>query len=361
MSGATITFPILGDSFSLNPSRYFEIGNFRIYWYGVIIAVGFLLAALYALKRAKEFGMTADNVLDVIIIGVPSAVVGARLFYVLNNFSLFKGDTVGQTLLNIIDIKSGGSAIYGGLLLVVLFVWLYCRKKKISCGAMMDLAAPSLFIGQCIGRWGNFVNREVYGTETDFFLRMGLTTGSGTIYVHPIFLYESVWDLIGFIVLHRMSRKRKFDGQIFGIYVIWYGFGRVVCELLRHPDVSIYIGNTGIKANLVFAVASIIAALLFLWLYGMKHFGEPLFVDRAAAAQQGEENADNTQAAEAEPEQEEEHRVVLEEGVDENGNRFQYVEIEVDEDEKEPETEEKMGSPDETGTNLKDDSSSEEK
>ena len=333
LSDATITFPILGENFSLNPARYFTIGNFRIYWYGVIIAVGFLLAALYALKRAKKFGVTGDNVLDVIIIGVPSAVVGARLFYVFNNFDMFKADTVGQTLLNIVDIKSGGSAIYGGLILVVLFVWLYCRKAKISYGAMMDLASISLLIGQCIGRWGNFINREVYGTETNFFLRMGLTANGNTLYVHPIFLYESVWDLLGFIVLHNVSKKRKFDGQIFGLYVVWYGCGRVVCELLRNPAVSIYIGNTAISANVVVAAASIVAALVFLWVYGMKHVGEPLFVERVAAA--AAEQSAQAEKAEAETPDapQEEHRVVLEEGVDEQGNKFQYVEIEVEEEE----------------------------
>ena len=338
MSNAIIKFPILGSDFKINPSTYFTVGTFRIYWYGVIIAVGFALAVFYAIRQAKKFGYDMDTVLDAVIIGVPSCVIGARLFYVINNFDAFKASAWQKTLLNILNIKNGGSAIYGGLLLVVIFEFLYCRKTKKSFLALMDLASPALCIGSAVGRWGNFINRELYGKTTRFILRMGLDNGKKTVYVHPTFLYESVWNLLGFVLLHFLRKKRKYDGQMFGVYVVWYGVGRVICELLRDDSQSIFIGDTGFKASLVFGAVSIVAALVFLWLYGANQIGSKLYVDRLA-----EEKA----AAEAVPEEEtapqNDGYVVLEEGVDENGNRFQYVEIEVEEDE-----EENVSNPEET-------------
>lgn len=329
MSEAIIKFPILGSDFRINPSTYFTIGNFRIYWYGVIIAVGFLLAVIYAMRTCKKFGYHTDTVLDAVIIGVPSGVIGARLYYVANNFDAFRASTWQKTLLNIVNIKNGGSAIYGGLLLVVIGIWLYCRKTKTSFFALMDMASPAIALGSAIGRWGNFINRELYGKTTRFILRMGLDNGKKTVYVHPTFLYESVWNLAGFLMLHFFARKRKFDGQMFGIYVVWYGVGRVFCEYLRDDSQSIFIGNTDIKASMVFGIVSILAALVFLWLYGANKIGSKLYVtqkEEAAAAALAEEVPEEEPAADND-------FVVLEEGVDEDGNRYQYVEIEVEEDE----------------------------
>ena len=259
MRDAIISFPIFGESFSLNPSSYFLLFGRPVYWYGVIIALGFLLAVVYILRRRDDFGLTQDNVLDMLIISVPAGIVCARLFYVIFYFSEYEGH-----LIDAVKIWKGGLAIYGGIIGAVIGIIIYSRAKKIPLGTMLDAGALGLLIGQAVGRWGNFLNREAYGYTTDLPWKMGLTYSDGTtIYVHPTFLYESLWNILGFILLHIFSKKhRKYDGQIFIMYLAWYGLGRFIIEGLRSD--SLYLFQTGIRVSQLLAALSFAVAVILL-------------------------------------------------------------------------------------------------
>ena len=284
--GAIITFPMLGEAFSLDPSGTYTVFGHTFYWYGAIIGLGFLLGVIYCFRRGpRDFGVSTDTLTDAVLIGLPSALVGARLYYVLCHWNQYRGDTVWQTLWNWCKIWEGGTAIPGGLVLVWLFVWLYARKKKISFGAIMDTVAFGLMIGQIVGRWSNFMNREYIGVPTEIFCRMGLTTGGVTYYVHPLFLYESLWMLIGFLWLHIWSRKgrRKYDGQIMLIYLAWYGAIRVVLESIRTSP--LYIPGTKLLASQVIMGAVCLAAVIALIVLGRRpHDSADLYVNRVRAA-----------------------------------------------------------------------------
>ena len=291
--GAIITFPMLGESFSLNPSGTYTLFGHTFYWYGAIIGFGFILAALYCMRRApKDFGISKDTLTDVVLIGLPTAIVGARLYYVFCHWSSYVGDTVWQTLWNWCKIWEGGTAIPGGLLLATFCVWLYARKKKIPFGAIMDCVVLGLLIGQIIGRWSNFMNREYIGEVTDIFCRMGLTTGGTTYYVHPLFLYESLWNLVGFIGLHFYCKKRKFDGEVFLLYVAWYGLGRAWIEGLRTD--SLYLFSTGIRVSQLVAIVSFLAAAgILAWvLLKKKPAPDALYVNRKPAEPEAADGKD---------------------------------------------------------------------
>ena len=264
LSNATISFPMFGENFSLNFSRYFTLFGRNFYWYGVVIALGFVLAAVYIMRRRKQFGLTDDNVIDILIWAIVAGVVGARLYYVIFEFDQFRGASFGETLLNIVRIWNGGLAIYGAIIAGMLALVLYCRRKKLSLGNVLDLSSFAVLIGQILGRWGNFFNREAYGAETDLPWKMGLTTEAGTIYVHPTFLYESLWNLIGFLILHFFSKKhRKYDGQIFLMYLTWYGFGRFFIELLRQDSLRIG-GENGVRVSCIVAAISVVFGVFML-------------------------------------------------------------------------------------------------
>lgn len=238
-----ISFPFLG--IEINPPSYFTLFGINIYFYGVIIACGFLLGILWAAKNSRRMNLSEDDVYDAFIWLVPMSIIGARLYYVL-----FKLEDYIANPADIINIREGGLAIYGGIIAGIITIVLVCRKKKISSLAMLDLFIIACLLGQAIGRWGNFMNREAFGCETEIFCRMGLTSPSGnTIYVHPTFLYESLWNLAGFIYLNIFIKrgKRKYDGQCILIYFLWYGLGRSWIEGLRTD--SLYIGSTGIRVS----------------------------------------------------------------------------------------------------------------
>ena len=277
----TVTFPMLGDWFAFNGEPYFTLFGLKLYWYGAIIAIGFFLAILYCTKRAPQFGLTADNFIDMLLLAVPLAIVVARLYYVVFNFSLYQDD-----LLSIFNTRNGGLAIYGGVIGGFIGAVIVCRYKKLSLGAMTDLGGLGLLIGQTAGRWGNFVNREAYGGVTDIFCRMGLAnpiTGE-TVYVHPTFLYESLWNLTGLIILHIFSKKgkRHYDGQLFIMYAGWYGLGRMFIEGMRTD--SLYLFGTGIRVSQLLAAVSVIAAaaLLIINKTVIHHNPEDLLVNKAA-------------------------------------------------------------------------------
>ena len=258
MSGATISFPGLGIE-GLNPPQYFTIFGKNIYLYGVIIAIGFLLAFAYGYKRCKSFGLNSDQLTDGILFAVPMAIICARLYYVIFFWELFCDDPI-----SILYIWNGGLAIYGGVIGAVLGLWIFSRVKKVKMTPCLDIAGLGLLIGQCVGRWGNFTNREAFGAqiENDFFLRMGLTQYGVTTYWHPTFLYESVWNLVGFVLLHFLSKRRKYDGQIFLLYVAWYGLGRVWIEGLRTD--SLWLFGSGIRVSQLLAGVSFVVAVAIL-------------------------------------------------------------------------------------------------
>ena len=279
MSDAIITFPILGDV-QFNPARFIQIGKLQIAWYGVIIATGFLLAVLYACRRSKDFGLTSDNIFDLIIWCVPLAIICGRIYYVIFDWQLYRDNPS-----EIYKLWHGGIAFYGVLIGGLVGVILYSKKMKIPFGTLMDIGCLGLLIGQFIGRWGNFVNREAYGYETDVAWKMGLTVGGNTTYVHPTFLYESLWTLAGFIFLHFYSKKhRRYDGQVFGLYLFWYGLARLLIEGLRTD--SLYLGATGIRVSQVVGFLTSVGAIVYLlWnRYRIAHDPADLYVNRAAAA-----------------------------------------------------------------------------
>ena len=247
MKDAEISFPMFGD-LTLNPPATFHLFGIEIYYYGAIIAFGMVLAMIYCSRRAKSFGLTADNLFDLLIWLIPLSIVGARLYYVAFKWSYYSARPE-----EIVQIWNGGLAIYGGVIMGL------------------------------IGRWGNFMNREAYGAETDIFCRMGLTYpgASETYYVHPTFLYESLWNLIGLVILHIWSKKgkRKYDGQAFLMYVCWYGIGRAWIEGLRQD--SLYISGTDIRVSQLLALCSAIVAVGIMIYVARKHPDpEKMFVNR---------------------------------------------------------------------------------
>ena len=246
-----ISFPALGLEFTLNRVACNVFGK-DIYWYGIIICIGFVLAALYVNARVKEFGVTSDNLVDCLIICVPTGIVCARIYYVI-----FEWGYYSQHPSEIIAIWNGGIAIYGAVIGVLIALLVYSRMKKLPFATLCDLAALGLLIGQCIGRWGNFVNGEAHGGPTDLPWGMSI---DGADPVHPTFLYESVWNLVGFIGLHFYSKKRKFRGEIALLYVAWYGLGRAWIEGLRTD--SLYLGT--LRVSQVLAALSCIAAVAVL-------------------------------------------------------------------------------------------------
>ena len=297
MADATITFPMLGDWFSFSGSATYTLFGRTFYWYGAVIALGFLLTVAYCMPRCRRFGFTPDEIVDALIFGVPAGVLGARLYYVIFHFDTFAGN-----FWSIFRLWEGGLAIYGGIIGAALTVVFFCRHKKIEvvpppdadaadAGArrkqrypiapLLDLTGMGLFIGQLVGRWANFVNREAFGRVTDVFCRMGLTPPGGeTVYVHPTFLYESVWNLFGFLLLHILLRKgkRRFDGQFFLIYVGWYGLGRMFIEGLRTD--SLYLWGTGIRVSQLLAALSFAVAAVLLIVLSRRPVQPELWVDR---------------------------------------------------------------------------------
>lgn len=280
-----ITFPGLGIEVNPSPVAFTVFGK-EIYWYGILIALGFVLAVLYACRCAPQFGLVEDNILDMLIAAVPLAIIGARLYYCIFYWELYADNPV-----SVLYIWEGGLAIYGGVIGAVLGVFLYCRIKKTPMAPLLDVGGMGLLIGQMIGRWGNFLNREAHGGETDCLLRMGLTDSAGnTAYYHPTFLYESVWNLVGFLILHFFVKKRRrYDGELFTLYVGWYGLGRVWIEGLRTD--SLYLFGTGIRVSQLVAGLSVLAAA-FLLLWNLRlHPRDPeqmLFRRRARAAAEAE-------------------------------------------------------------------------
>ena len=290
----TISFPFFG--IELDPIRVIQIGPFSLHIYGLLIGLGLMLAVLYGWRRCKQFGIKTDDITDGVLWVVPFAILCARAYYCVFQWEQFADDPV-----SVLYIWNGGLAIYGGIIGAVIGVAVYCYFKKIKFMAVLDLVLLGFLIGQSIGRWGNFFNREAFGAETEVFIRMGLfdsATGV-TTYHHPTFLYESLWNAVGFVLLHFLSKKRQYDGQIVLGYVLWYGLGRTMIEGLRTD--SLMWGDFRVSQILA-GVTAIAAAVALFVLSTRKHDPEKLFVNRVAALEETTETEETEEAEEAEQE-----------------------------------------------------------
>lgn len=279
-----ISFPGLGiEPFHIDKAAFSIFGK-DVMWYGILITLGMVLAVLYAnyvgMKREK---LESDLIIDLAFFIIVFGVTGARLYYVIfewESYLVTSGSffyNLGGTLKNILNIRGGGLAIYGGIIAGLITAYVFAKVRKVPFIKLFDILAPTVMIGQIIGRWGNFINMEAHGGETDLPWRMGLLysrdgTGIETgvwdkeMYVHPTFLYESLWNLIGFIILHNVYKKKKFDGQMFAMYLIWYGFGRMLIEGLRTD--SLYLGS--VRISQLVGAASLLLGLAIVLLYIVK-------------------------------------------------------------------------------------------
>ena len=278
---SSISFPSLG--IEVNPPRSLELGPLNIYFYGLVIALGLILAVMYALKRSKEFGLKEDDILDGVLWVTPFAIICARAYYVIFSWSDYASKPI-----SVFYIWEGGLAIYGGVLGAVVGVAVLCKIKKIKLAALLDVMLLGFLIGQSMGRWGNFFNREAFGAPTDSFFRMGLfnQVTENWEYYHPTFLYESVWNLVGLVILHFLSKKRKYDGQVALGYALWYGLGRCMIESLRMD--SLYWGPFRVS-QLLAAFSCIAAAAALIWQSFRPHPVEKLYVNQIEAAESEKE------------------------------------------------------------------------
>ncbi len=286
-----VQFPGLGLELTLNRVA-FSIGNFDVYWYGIIIAAGMLLAMLFAFRYAVDFGIDADRLVDVVLIGTVAAIICARAYYVI--FAPFQYDSIWE----MIDIREGGLAIYGGVLGAFIFGGLAAKWRKVPILPLFDLVGICFLIGQGIGRWANFINQEAFGTNTTLPWGMysegterylasvqstlaaeGVTVDS-SLPVHPTFLYESLWCLLGFVILTLLIKRRRFHGQLFLSYIIWYGIGRFWIEGLRTD--SLMITDT-LRTSQLVALLSVAVAVILMAVGLTRAKGKQLMVPLAVA------------------------------------------------------------------------------
>ncbi|MBE7011617.1 MAG: prolipoprotein diacylglyceryl transferase [Ruminococcaceae bacterium] len=212
----------------------FSIFGMDIMWYGVLIGLGIIVAVTYGSYAMKKTDLTQDDFLNMLLIALPSAIVGARAYYVIFNWSEYSGD-----IMSVFAVRNGGLAIYGGIIAAALSIIIYCRVKKINPGIPFDLLAVGLPMAQAIGRWGNFVNAEAFGGPTT--LPWGMVIGNSDTMVHPTFLYESLWNVLSVVFVLLVKKHKKFEGELFCVYMIWYGIGRFWIEGLRAD--SLYAGS----------------------------------------------------------------------------------------------------------------------
>ncbi len=245
-----------------------KIGGMPIYWYGIIITFGMVFAFLYTVFRGKYESVKSEDILDIALWAIIAGVVGARLYYVFNRIDYFipeDGDPIGF-IINVVNLRSGGLAVYGGIIGGAIAVIAVACIKKIKFLKILDMAAPGVMLAQAMGRWGNFFNGEAFGGIVEeghplYFMRMGLNSGTTvytfktyeTVFVHPTFLYESLWNLAGFVLINIFYKKKKFNGQIVCSYLAWYGFGRFFVEGLRTD--SLYIPGTELRISQVVGIA----------------------------------------------------------------------------------------------------------
>lgn len=236
-----------------------SIGKINIYWYSIMILLGILIAYLIARKESKNIGMTKSDLDDFALWLIPIAILGARIYYCIFSINEYKDD-----LLGIFRIWEGGLAIHGGIIAGAIWLIYFTKKKKINPIKLMDIIAPGLILAQALGRWGNFFNSEVYGLEVSRTFLQNLHISEfiingmyiGGVYHHPTFLYESIWCVLGFILIYTIYKKIKITGLPISIYFMWYSLGRFFIESLRLKEYSLFLGPL--------KIAQVISIILFL-------------------------------------------------------------------------------------------------
>ena len=285
-----VQFPGLGLSFQINRVA-FSIGGFNIYWYGVCIAFGICLALVFAFRHSVEFGVDADSMVDVILIGIVMGIISARTYYVA--MAPFKYESIWE----MIAIRDGGLAIYGGIIGGFLFGGLACKWRKVPVLPMFDLTAMGFLLGQGCGRWGNFFNQEAFGCNTtlpwgmyseairSYLMSAVVTAPKGVtidpnLPVHPTFLYESIWCFVGLFLLVKYIKKRKFGGDIALRYLIWYGAGRFWIEALR-TDSLMLVPSIGLRVSQVVAAVAVVGGVIAEVILTKRAKDKPLMVTLA--------------------------------------------------------------------------------
>ncbi|MCI9556020.1 MAG: prolipoprotein diacylglyceryl transferase [Lawsonibacter sp.] len=308
----TVSFPGLGLEFTLNRVAITVLGR-PIYWYGVIIVSGLILAVYLCSRWGKRFGISEDNILDMMFFAVPAALVAIRAYYVIFNLQMYRRPDGSLDWGAILRYSDGGLAIYGAIISSAIVLFLFCRKKRLSFRAYADLGVHGLFIGQLVGRWGNFMNVEAFGGTTALPWRMcGPSIAaymadhgyvdeagyqailSGTLGVHPTFFYESAWNLAGLIMVYAIGKRRKFDGECFLFYFFWYGLGRAWIEGLRTDSLYLFgweLFGVPIRVSQLFALVTCAAAggALVYMLLRYRDRRQVLFVERQAEQNTKEE------------------------------------------------------------------------
>ena len=286
---SNISFPGLGiEEFAVN-SVAFDISGIEIAWYAILITFGMICCIAYAVLQSRKIGITFDDVIDFALFTIPFGVIGARIYYVLCEIDQY------HSFKEVINIREGGLAIYGGIIAGTITVFVVSLVKKINFFAFGDCVAPGVLLAQGIGRWGNFMNGEAFGGETEIFCRMGLQnflTGNKLVYVHPTFLYESLWNLCGVLLVYLFARLigKKYDGQLILLTFGWYGLGRMFIEGLRSD--SLYIGNTNLRASQVLAAVIFVVCLCMLIYFAIRKPNKPLYVKAKAEHSEGENKED---------------------------------------------------------------------
>jgi phosphatidylglycerol:prolipoprotein diacylglycerol transferase len=263
---SSVSFPGLGLTINVKDIA-FRVFGWPIHWYGIIIAAGFLLAVMYCSRKADIYGIEQDDIVDLLLYAVPLCIIGARFYYIIFYLDLFRDGEGKLEFGKMVRIWDGGLAIYGAVIMAIIVALIFCKRRGIRFLSLADLGVFGLLIGQSVGRWGNFVNVEAYGGLTDLPWRMGIYDTVDGVYqymeVHPTFLYESLWNLAGFLLLaFVIAKHRKFDGQLFWSYLAWYGLGRAWIEGLRTD--SLYFFSTGLRVSQILAIVSCLAAVVVL-------------------------------------------------------------------------------------------------
>ena len=300
-----ISFPGLFGDWEFNPDPIaIHIGH-GIYWYGIILACAMLAGLFLCMKQAKRFGLTEDNVLDLVLWAVPCCILGSRIYYVIFYLDLYRNADGGLDWGRIIAIWDGGLAIYGTVIAGVIVVLIFTKVKKLRFAAMTDLAVMGLLLGQIIGRWANFINREAFGGLTDLPWRMRLwVSASQYIEVHPTFLYESLWNLVGLLLmLFVVTKGRRFDGENTWFYFLWYGLGRAWIEGLRTDSLYLFdwtfMGQPIRVSQALSLVMVVVAAfMLFYNIKIKKRTADGLLVNQLAAAEEARLAAEAAEGAE---------------------------------------------------------------
>ena len=304
MTDSPIRFPgLFGDwEFTLS-STAFHIGGKAIYWYGILIALGVVLALWFCMTQKEKYGISEDDLLDAVLWGVPLSVVGARVYYVIFYLDIFKKADGSFDWGSAVAIWDGGLAIYGAVIAAFLVGLVLSRRKGFKLGAMTDLIVMGFLIGQAVGRWGNFMNREAFGAETTLPWRMELVTKTGELVdVHPTFLYESLWNVAGLLLIALVvSRARRFDGQNTWCYFLWYGLGRFWIEGLRTDSLYLFdwtIGGAPIRVSQALSLVMVLVSA-FMLVYHLKlrpHKPEELYVNLVAARRAAQETPQDGEA-----------------------------------------------------------------